>query len=137
MRWYIAGVANALGVDYGFLAPLPGNKLGTSTQAETQERQSRGKSSRLFMEALTYKFNWAGILPKTTTFKFTASDPEEESERDRAFARRARGRATGRLRYRIRAAARRQNTPHCNAPDNNGNVVDHVVSLCAPLRAVP
>jgi hypothetical protein len=90
MRWYIAGVANALGVDYGFLAPLPGNKLGTSTQAETQERQSRGKSSRLFMEALTYKFNWSGILPQTTTFKFTASDPEEESERDRAFARRAR-----------------------------------------------
>ncbi len=90
MRWYVAGVANALGVDYGFLAPLPGNKLGTSTQAETQERQARGKSSRLFMETLQNKFNNSAIFPKGVKFKFAESDPWEESERDRAFSRRAR-----------------------------------------------
>jgi len=90
MRWYIAGVANALGVDYGFLAPLPGNKLGTSTQAEVQERQSRGKSSRLFMNMMEFKFNYSGILPRSTTFRFAVANPWEESERDRALARRAR-----------------------------------------------
>jgi hypothetical protein len=90
MRWYIAGLANALGVDYGFLSPLPGNKLGTSTQAETQERQARGKSSRLFMQLMTYKFNHSGILPRTVSFQFATSDPFVESEKDRALARRAR-----------------------------------------------
>ena len=94
MRWYVAGVANAFGVDYGFLAPLPGNKLGTSTQAETQERQAKGKSSRLFMQNLTFKFNFSGILPRTVTFQFSVADPWEESEKDRALARRARALAT-------------------------------------------
>jgi len=90
MRWYIAGVANALGVDYGFLAPLPGNKLGTSDQAETQAQQARGKSSRLFMETLQNKFNYAGLFPRTVSFRFADADPWEESERDRALALRAR-----------------------------------------------
>lgn len=90
MRWYVAGVANAFAVDYGFLAPLPGNKLGTSTQAETQERQAKGKSSRLFMQLLTHKFNYSGILPRTVQFQFATSDPWEESEKDRAQARRMR-----------------------------------------------
>ncbi len=91
MRWYIAGIANALGVDYGFLSPLPGNKLGTSNQAETQERQARGKSSRLFMQLVTNKLNYSGILPRTVEFQFAVSDPWEESEQDAAFARRSRG----------------------------------------------
>ena len=90
MRWYVAGLANAFGVDYGFLAPLPGNKLGTSTQAETQERQARGKSSRFFMQLITHKFNYSGILPRTVEFKFAVADPWEESEQDSALARRAR-----------------------------------------------
>lgn len=91
MRWYIAGIANAFGVDYGFLSPLPGNKLGTSNQAETQERQARGKSSRLFMQTITNKLNYSGILPRTVEFQFAVSDPWEESEQDSAFARRTRG----------------------------------------------
>jgi len=90
MRWYIAGVANALGVDYGFLAPLPGNKLGTADQAETQAQQARGKSSRLFMETLQNKFNYAGLFPHTVAFRFADSDPWEESQRDRALALRSR-----------------------------------------------
>ncbi len=90
MRWYIAGVANALGVDYGFLAPLPGNKMGTADQAETQAEQARGKSSRLFMETLQNKFNYAGLFPRTVQFKFAYTDPGEESQRDRGMALRAR-----------------------------------------------
>lgn len=94
MKWYIAGLANAFGVDYGFLAPLPGNKLGTSTQAETQERQAKGKSSSLFQQMLTYKFSYNGILPRCVQFKFGIPDPFEESEKDRALARRARAYST-------------------------------------------
>jgi hypothetical protein len=94
LKWYVAGLANAFGVDYGYLAPLPGNKLGTSTQAETQERQAKGKSSRLFMQQLTYKFNYAGILPRCVQFRFGANDPFEMSEKDLALARRARAYST-------------------------------------------
>ena len=93
MRWYIAGLANALGVDYGFLAPLPGNKMGTSGQAETQAEQARGKSSRLFTEMLQNKFNYGGLFPRTVEFKFARSDPGEESARDRGQALRARTRS--------------------------------------------
>jgi len=89
-RWYIAALALGLGVDYGFLAPLPGNKLGTGTQSETADRQSKGKSSRLFTNLIEHVINWRGILPGDTTFRFNAPDPFEESERDRAFGRRAR-----------------------------------------------
>ena len=94
MRWYIAGLALDLGVDYGFLAPLPGNRLGTSTQAEAAERQAKGKSSRLFLNKLEYIFNFSGILPRNVTIKFAVPDPYEESERDRALARRARSIST-------------------------------------------
>jgi hypothetical protein len=90
MNWYIAGVAMCLGVDYGFLAPLPGGRLGTGTQAETAERQAKGKSSRLFLNNLSYKFNFSGLLPQGVTLRFAVPDPYEESEKDRAFARRAR-----------------------------------------------
>jgi len=90
MNWYIAGVAMCLGVDYGFLAPLPGGKLGTGMQAETAERQAKGKSSRLFLNTLAYKFNFSGILPQGVTLRFAVPDPYEESEKDRALARRAR-----------------------------------------------
>ena len=94
LRWYVAGLALDLGVDYGFLAPLPGNRLGTGTQAEAAERQAKGKSSRLFINQMEYTLNWCGVLPRNVTFKFAVPDPYEESERDRAYARRARARST-------------------------------------------
>ena len=93
-RWYIAGLALDFGVDFGFLAPLPGNKLGTSEQAEQAARQAKGKSSRLFLNLMEYKFNFSGILPKDVYFRFAVPDPYEESERDRALARRARSLST-------------------------------------------
>jgi len=94
MRWYVAGLAMDLGVDYGFLAPLPGGKLGTSEQAEVQERQSRGKASRLFMKTLEEKFNFGGIFPRNVWFQFKETDAREEMEHDTAEARRAQTRAT-------------------------------------------
>lgn len=94
MRWYVAGLAMDFGVDFGFLAPLPGNKLGTSEQAEQAARQAKGKSSRLFLNLMEYKFNFSGILPRDVYFRFAVPDPYEESERDRALARRARSLST-------------------------------------------
>lgn len=90
LRWYVAALADGFGVDYGFLAPLPGNKLGTGTQAETADRQAKGKSSRLFINLIEHAINWRGILPCETVFKFNTPDPYEESEKDRALGRRAR-----------------------------------------------
>lgn len=81
LRWYIACLALGFGVDYTYLAPLPGGGLGTATQVESQERQARGKSSRLFMKMLEYKFNYSGILPDGVTFRFQEVDTEEERAR--------------------------------------------------------
>lgn len=93
MRWYIAGLALDLGVDYGFLAPLPGNKLGTSEQAEVADRQSKGKASRLYMSQMEEKFNYRGLLPRNVWMEFEEVDAAEESERDTARARRAKTRS--------------------------------------------
>lgn len=89
LRWYIANLALGFGVDYGFLAPLPGQGLGTATQSEVQSRHARSKSSALFMKTLEGKFNFGGILPKSVYFEFKEVDPEEEQERDEARRRRA------------------------------------------------
>lgn len=78
LRWYVAILALALGVDYGFLAPLPGQGLGTASQSETQARHARGKSSQQFMKMVEFKFNFGGILPQTVEFKFKEVDREEE-----------------------------------------------------------
>lgn len=92
MRWYIAGLAMDFGVDYGFLAPLPGGKLGTSEQAEVQERQSRGKASRLWMKQIENIFNFHGLLSRNVLMEFKEIDAQEEIERDTAAQRRAKTR---------------------------------------------
>jgi hypothetical protein len=79
-NWYIANLALALGVDYGFLAPLPGKGLGSAAQSETMERQSRGKSSRLFMDMMSNALNFKGILPESVQFDFVEVDSEEEAK---------------------------------------------------------
>lgn len=78
-NWYIAGLALALGVDYGFLAPLPGKGLGSASQSETMEKQSKGKSSRLFMDMISNALNFKGVLPKSVQFQFTETDTEEDA----------------------------------------------------------
>lgn len=78
-NWYIANLALALGVDYGFLAPLPGKGLGSASQSETMERQSRGKSSRLFMDMISNAINFKGILPGSVQFEFIEKDSEEDA----------------------------------------------------------
>lgn len=82
-NWYVATVALALGVDYGFLAPLPGKGLGTASQSETMQKQSKGKSSRLFMDSISNAFNFRGIFPKSVQFKFKEKDYDEEEREEK------------------------------------------------------
>jgi hypothetical protein len=82
LEWYIAGLALGGGVDYGFLAPLPGKGLGTTAQSETQERQARGKSSRLFQGMMTHYMNYGGILPRSVTFRYAEADYIEAEAAD-------------------------------------------------------
>jgi len=89
LKWYIAGLALGTGVDYGFLAPLPGRGIGTGSESEVQERSAKGKSSRLFMRCIETKFNYNGVLPRSCTLSHGEIDPEEESLRDEAADRRA------------------------------------------------
>lgn len=92
-EWYVTNLALALGVDYGFLAPLPGKGLGTASQSETQAKQARGKSSRLFMNQLAFKLNYNGILPSTVTFAFDDEDIDVQSIKDSSAKVRAETRA--------------------------------------------
>lgn len=78
LRWYVAGLALDLGVDYSFLAPLPGGNLGTATQVETMDKQARGRSSRLFMARFAHALNNMGILPQSVAFEFVETDADEE-----------------------------------------------------------
>jgi len=94
LKWYIAGLALGTGVDYGFLAPLPGRGIGTGSESEVQERSAKGKSSRLFMRLIETKFNYNGVLPRSCTLSHGEIDPEEESLRDEAADRRATTRQT-------------------------------------------
>jgi hypothetical protein len=89
MRWYIALVALAAGEHYSFMAPMPGRRLGSAREVEVQERQARGKSSRLFMEQIVAKFNNAGIFPPTCKLVFKEKDPEEQAANEEAALRRA------------------------------------------------
>ena len=82
LEWYVSVLALALGVDYGFLAPLPGKGLGTASQSETMARQSRGKSSRLFMDMTSNALNFRGILPESVRFKYIERDTQQEKEEE-------------------------------------------------------
>ena len=92
MDWYIAILALALGVDYSFLAPLPGKGLGTASQSETMARQARGKSSRLFMDMITSSINFKGILPASVQFQFKERDTQQEAEEESSKQSRAKTR---------------------------------------------
>lgn len=82
MEWYVTILSLALGVDYGFLAPLPGKGLGTASQSETMARQARGKSSRLFMDTTSNTLNFKGILPESVRFRYIERDTQREMEEE-------------------------------------------------------
>jgi hypothetical protein len=89
MRWYIALVAIAAGEHYSFFAPMPGRRLGSAREVEVQERQARGKSSRLFMEAITAKLQNSGLFPPGVVFTFKEKDEEEKAAKEEGAFKRA------------------------------------------------
>ena len=106
--WYITELALGAGVDYTYLAPLPGSGLGTASQVETMARQTKGKSSRLFMEMFEFKARYHAILPKDVEMKFIETDAEEEETRDTAAQRRAETRSVRIMSGEITAEIARQ-----------------------------
>jgi len=93
LRWYITELALGTGTDYTYLAPLPGQGLGTATQVETMARQTKGKSSRIFMNTLEFKFRYHRLLPGQVDMNFVEVDAEEQETKDAATQRRAETRA--------------------------------------------
>lgn len=79
-NWGIAVLALAFGVDYGFLAPLPGKGLGTATQSETQAKQAKNKSSMQFRNMITQALNFRGIFPESVQFEFDNNDIDAEEQ---------------------------------------------------------
>jgi len=80
MKWYIAAVAMALGIDYQELAPLPGGGLGTSQQSEILHMKTRGKGPGMFQKLITRLMNYT-ILPANVEFSFHEQDLDAESQR--------------------------------------------------------
>lgn len=88
MKWYVAILAMALGVDYQELAPLPGGQMGSSQQSEILHLKTRGKGPAALMTLITHIMNNSGIIPRNVKFRFKFHDIEaEKAKADAAFAR--------------------------------------------------
>ena len=92
-EWYITAVANCFGIDYGALAPLPGSRLGTATEAEVMARFSSRRGPGYLQKQIAHALNTLGILPEGVTFEFVVSDYAEEEQRAKAALLRAQERA--------------------------------------------
>lgn len=81
LKWYIAGLALAFGVDYQEFAPLPGGNIGSSAQSVILHRKTSGKNPAVFMRTLTEGMRNYGVLPRNVTMSFNDKDEQEELER--------------------------------------------------------
>lgn len=73
LKDYFMLLALGLGTDYGELAPLPGNNLGSGAQSEIQDKKSERKGSGLFRKQVEHFINFI-ILPENVHFNFEAED---------------------------------------------------------------
>jgi len=81
MRWYIAGLALAFGVDYQEFAPLPGGNIGSSAQSMILHRKTSGKGPAVWMRILSEAFKNFGVQPRGCNMVFSDKDEQEELER--------------------------------------------------------
>jgi len=93
IKWYIAQLAAAFGVDYQELAPLMTGNLGSSQQSEILHLKTRGKGPALFMTLLENVLNNNGILPRNVKFEFKEQDLRSEREKAEAMFTRSKGRS--------------------------------------------
>ena len=88
MKWYIAILAMAFGVDYQEFAPLPSGALGSGQQSEILHMKTRGKGPAMIMGLFESILNNNSILPKTVKFQFKVHDAaQEESQANARFLR--------------------------------------------------
>jgi hypothetical protein len=81
MRWYIAGLALAFGVDYQEFAPLPGGNIGSSQQSMILHRKASGKNPAVFMRHLIDGLRNYGAFPRNVEMRFNDKDEQEELEK--------------------------------------------------------
>ena len=90
MRWYIAQLALAFGVDYQEFAPLPGGALGSSEQSEILHLKARGKGPAAMINRIEHIINDYRLIPANVRFEFKSVDSRADEEL--ATARYTRGR---------------------------------------------
>jgi hypothetical protein len=81
MRWYIAGLAIAFGVDYMEFAPLSGGNIGSSSQSKILHSKTFSKSPGVLMRMLSEGLVNYGAFPRGVTMRFNDKDYMEELER--------------------------------------------------------
>jgi hypothetical protein len=88
MKWYVAILAMAFGVDYQEFAPLPSGNLGSGQQSEILHMKTRGKGPAMIMGLFEYILNNCGLIPSTVKFQFKVHDSQaEESQANSRFLR--------------------------------------------------
>lgn len=92
LRWYVAQLAAAFGVDYQEIAPLMSGNLGSSQQSEIMHLKTRGKGPALFMGLIEDVIN-GGLIPQNVAFRFLEQDVRSEAEKAEARFTRAKDRA--------------------------------------------
>lgn len=91
LKWYLTAIAMGLFVDYGELAPLPGNQLGTSAQSVQMHKKSRSKGVAIWTNKLEHQFNFFGVVPRSVTFQYDDNDVDEDAARADVFLAYAQG----------------------------------------------
>lgn len=88
LKWYVAQLAAAFGLDYQELAPLPGGNLGSSQQSDILHQKTQGKGPALAMAKIEDVMNNHGYLPNTVRFGYREHDLRAEKDKaEAAFTR--------------------------------------------------
>lgn len=93
MKWYVAILAMAFGVDYQEFAPLPSGAMGSGAQSEILHLKTHGKGPATIMALFEHIFNNSGILPATVQFRFLDHDAQAERQKAESAYTRARDRS--------------------------------------------
>jgi len=88
LKWYVAQLAAAFGLDYQEIAPLPGGNLGSSQQSDILHQKTQGKGPALAISKIEDALNNHGYLPNTIRFEIKEHDIySEKAKADAAFTR--------------------------------------------------
>lgn len=91
LKWYVAKLAAAFGVDYPELAPLPGGNLGTAQQSEILNQKARSKGPALFMGMMTNLMRY--VMVPRTEFGYEQQDVQAALDRAELAVKNARERS--------------------------------------------